>query len=112
MEENKCYIYFHFNPITNKLFYIGIGINDRAYKFKGGRNNSYLEHVNTFGKPIVKIYKEGLTKIEACLLETKLIKKYGRLNIDKKGILLNRSTGGQYANLGVKQSDETKIKKV
>ena len=26
------YIYFHINPIKNEIFYVGIGINNRAYK--------------------------------------------------------------------------------
>jgi len=111
MNKKKiCYVYFHRNPNNNELFYIGIGINDRAYKFSGGRNKDYLLYIREYGKPIVEIFKENLTKKQACLLEIELINKYGRKGVDPNGILLNKSIGGQFANLGNKHSEETKEK--
>jgi len=109
-KKKQCYIYSHHNPTTKEIFYIGIGINDRAYKFSGGRNKDYLVYIKQHGTPIVEIIKENLSKKQACLLEIELITKYGRKGIEPNGILLNKSIGGQLANLGNKHTQETREK--
>lgn len=98
---NIYYLYFHLNPLTNQVFYIGIGTNKRAWEFNA-RNKHWLNYVNKYGSPIVNIIESNLTKEEACVLEQQYIKKYGRLNIDKEGILLNKSEGGQGGTYGYK----------
>ena len=110
MKNDNHYIYFHKHPINNNLFYIGIGYNNRCYKFTSGRNKLYLDYIKHNGTPLVEIYKNNITREEACILEIKLINKYGRVGIDEGGILLNRSSGGGKSNYGVPHSDETKRK--
>jgi hypothetical protein len=105
------YVYAHLNPNTKEIFYIGLGTGKRKYEFKAGRNKHYLNYIKKYGKPIINIIQENLTKEEACLLEIKLITEYGRKDIDPKGILLNKSLGGEGGNLGITQSLETKKKK-
>lgn len=105
------YLYYHLNPQTNGLFYVGIGTDKRAWEFKAGRNEHYLNYVKKFGKPIVYIKEYGITLPTACLLEVKYIKKYGRKGYEKNGILVNKSLGGDISAFGVKQSTETKLKK-
>lgn len=104
------YLYYHKNPITKELFYIGIGTNKRAWDFISGRNPHYRNYIKKHGEPIVDIIKENLTKEEACSLEIKLISEYGRKGIDPKGILLNKSIGGDVIALGNKFTDEQKQK--
>lgn len=104
------YLYYHKNPITKELFYVGIGTNKRAWDFMSGRNPHYRNYIKKYGEPIVDIIKENLTKEEACSIELKLISKYGRKGIDPKGILLNKSIGGDVIALGNKFTNEQKQK--
>jgi hypothetical protein len=104
------YLYYHKNPNTKELFYIGIGTNKRAWDFTSGRNPHYKNYIKKHGEPIVDIIKENLTKEEACSLEIKLISEYGRKGIDSKGILLNKSIGGEITALGNKLTEEQKLK--
>jgi hypothetical protein len=105
------YVYAHLNPKTNEIFYIGLGTGKRKNEFKSGRNKHYINYVKKYGFPLVEILKENLIKEEACSLEIELITKYGRRGIEPKGILLNKSKGGEGGNLGIKQSQETRDKK-
>jgi predicted GIY-YIG superfamily endonuclease len=104
------YLYYHKNPTTKELFYIGIGTNKRAWDFTSGRNSHYKNYIKKYGEPIVDIIKENITKEEACSLEIKLISEYGRKGIDSKGILLNKSIGGEITALGNKFTEEQKLK--
>jgi len=56
------YIYFHKNPITLEVFYVGIGSNKRAWRFKE-RNTHWLRYVKKHGFPVVEIIKENLMSI-------------------------------------------------
>jgi predicted GIY-YIG superfamily endonuclease len=102
-------LYFHLNPQTNNVFYIGIGTLKRAYNFKD-RNNHYKGYIKKYGTPIVKIVQENLTLEEASKLEKQLILEYGRIGYEENGILVNKSLGGEYTHYGVKHSLETRIK--
>ena len=104
------YLYYHKNPITKELFYIGIGTNKRAWDFISGRNPHYKNYVKKHGIPVVDIIKKNITKEEACSLEIKLINEYGRKGIDVEGILLNKSIGGETIALGNKFTEEQKQK--
>lgn len=104
------YLYYHKNPITKELFYIGIGTNKRAWDFTSGRNSHYKNYIKKHGEPIVDIIKENLTKEEACSLEIEFIAKYGRKGIEPDGILLNKSIGGEITALGNKFTEEQKLK--
>ena len=104
------YLYYHKNPITKELFYIGIGTNKRAWDFASGRNSHYKNYIKKYGIPIVDIIKENITKEEACSLERKLISEYGMKGIDGEGILLNKSIGGETIALGNKFTEDQKQK--
>jgi hypothetical protein len=104
------YLYYHKNPLTKELFYVGIGTNKRAWDFVSGRNPHYKNYIKKHGEPIVDVVKENLTKEEACSIEVELIAKYGRKGIEPKGILLNKSIGGETIALGNKFTMEQKQK--
>lgn len=104
------YLYYHKNPLTKELFYVGIGTNKRAWDFISGRNPHYKNYVKKYGEPIVDIIRENLTKEEACSLEMEFITKYGRKGIEPDGILLNKSIGGEVIALGNKFTEEQKQK--
>ena len=106
------YLYYHKNPLTKELFYVGIGTNKRAWDFTSGRNSHYKNYIKKYGRPIVDIIKENLTKEESCSLERELISKYGRKGIESEGILLNKSIGGEVIALGNKFTEEQKQKLV
>jgi hypothetical protein len=109
---SKHYVYIHHNPITNQIFYVGVGYKKRAWTFKWGHSKHYYNYVLKYGTPIVEIYKNNLTEDEAYQLEEQLISKYGRMGIDKDGILVNKSSGGKTSAKGTKQyiTDEWKKK--
>lgn len=73
MKDKRFCVYFHVNPLSGKVFYIGKGTLLRAFN-KNGRSrvwNSYVESLT--GDFIVKIFKDNLTTTEALLLEKQLI---------------------------------------
>jgi hypothetical protein len=111
MKKTQHCIYQHFNPITEEVFYIGLGLKDRPYDFNSGRSKEWKEYVINNGEPNVKILYNNLTIEEADRIERELISKLGRKGIDIDGILLNRSSGGQKGALGIKQRPETIQKK-
>jgi DNA-binding Xre family transcriptional regulator len=116
-------VYKHYTLDTKKLFYIGIGLNEKRAYSKRSRNqlwkNIVLKH-NYY----VEIFKNNISYNDAKKLEIELISKYGRLNL-KTGILCNMTDGGDGCfnlsnesklsisnNLkGKKQSEETKLKR-
>jgi len=108
----RYFIYFHKNQKTQKVFYVGLGTNDRYKDFKYGRNPYYLNYVEKYGEPIVEIVHKNLTKGEACTLEVEYIQKYGRKLYDEGGILVNISEGGSSGSKGYKydMSQERKDK--
>ena len=104
MEERKeHYLYRHIRLDTNKVFYIGIGIKDRA-KQKGNRRNKYWKAVVDTTDYEVQILKSNMTKDEACELEKIIISYYGLEN------LTNLSGGGQGGGYGISPSEETREK--
>ena len=99
---NNYYVYFHINPVKNKIFYVGMGSGNRAYKY--GRNQHWERVVKKYGW-IVDIIEEGLTQEEAKEREKFYIKKIGRQN------LTNMTDGGDGDTFtGRKHSEESKKK--
>lgn len=104
-------VYFHRHPITNEIFYVGIGASkERAYRFGGNKRNQYWNnYVKKHGIPIVEIVHEVETRKEAADLEQKYIAQYGR-RVDGSGQLVNMTIGGDGGALGVKRENSTKQK--
>lgn len=101
-------VYKHVNKINGKV-YIGqtaLDVNIRWKNGKGYKNGIFKNAIKKYGWDNFEhvIIKEGLTKEEANLLETSLIKEYKEL-----GISYNITDGGEGA-LGYKHTDETKKK--
>ena len=96
---NDKVVYLHRRKLDNKVFYVGLGYEKRAYDFVY-RNKFWHNYVKKYGKPLVEIYKDNLTKKEACKIEVNLIKKYGRRS-RSKGHLVNLSSGGEMGAFGV-----------
>lgn len=79
--KNDYYVYFHRNPITNEVFYVGRGSGKRAWS-KSYRNSSWKEVAqNGFS---VEIVENNLSLIDANKLEEILISKY-------KDTIINRT---------------------
>jgi hypothetical protein len=104
---NTYYIYFHLNPITKEIFYIGLGLNKRAWDKNRGRNKHWINYIKKYGDPIVKIIYDDLTLEQAILKEQYYIKLYGRMGYDDGGILVNKSEGGESGSKGIKWSKES-----
>lgn len=105
-------VYIHKNKINGKR-YVGITSQNVSRRWRNG--NGYYENEH-FSRAIKKygwdsfcheIVKAGLTKVEACELEKRLISKY-KSNNEKYGY--NKSIGGENPNEGVVVSDETRRK--
>ena len=106
--ENNWYIYRHLKP-CGEVFYIGIGkIKDfkRAYE-KYNRNNHWKNKVKKHPDYEVQILKTGLTKEEACELETILISWYKRADCCG-GTLVNLTDGGEGAENLIQSEDSKK----
>ena len=106
---NDKVVYLHRRKLDNKVFYVGIGYEKRAYDFVG-RNKFWHNYVKKYGKPLVEIYKDNLTKKEASKIEVNLIKKYGRRSRGK-GHLVNLSSGGEMGTIGVNEKRVICLKK-
>ena len=115
MYMNNYYIYFHKNPSTNQIFYIGLGSHILYQKYKRAenikqRNQHWKNYINKHGNPIIEIIHDNLTQKEACELEIKYINMFGRKHYEYNGILVNESLGGEGGKQGIIVSKETKIK--
>lgn len=90
--ENKYYVYAHYNPIKNEIFYIGKGFKDRAYRTKC-RNKFWKLVVEKHGYEIQFLHN-NLSESEAIILEIYYINKIGRRDCGK-GPLVNLTDGGE-----------------
>lgn len=107
---DKYYTYLHYTRDTKQLFYVGMEHNKRCIqKTKNSRNNWWFNIVNKHDF-LVEIVDINLTKEEACQREIYLISKYGRKQLDKDGLLINMTNGGE-GGFGVIYSEEEKQKK-
>lgn len=84
--DNIYYIYFHINPLTNKVFYIGKGKLKRAFD-KRKRSDHWNRVVNKYGY-IVDIVHSNISEEKAFELEIMYIKRFGIEN------LVNSTIGG------------------
>lgn len=112
------YVYTYSHPITLLPFYVGKGSKNRAtFHLKLISSNLHVNKLfqNTYKKikhetgidPIVRLVAIHLLESEAYLLESKLIKMYGRKLFDDNGILCNLTLGG-IGPTGYKHSRETR----
>jgi hypothetical protein len=76
---NRYYIYFHINPVTEQIFYIGKGRKQRAYDRKG-RNIYWQSYVLKYGFR-VEIIENQLEEQEAFDREKYYINKIGPENL-------------------------------
>lgn len=114
------YVYCYLDPRTNQPFYIGKGKGPRKYshlyekldttcnKRKVLKIKEILES-NNF--PIIEEIASFEKEIDAYNFEIKLIKQYGRIDLDKGGILTNLSIESKPPNRkGMKLTEEQKSK--
>lgn len=89
-----AYVYKHIRKDTNEVFYIGIG-SDKNYNranSKSGRNKYWKRIINKVGYEI-EIICDNISWKEALDIEIKLIKQYGRKDLNE-GTLVNMTNGG------------------
>ena len=96
-------VYRHRNKITNEVFYIGIGTNERRANRKDNRNIFWKRTVDKYGYTI-EIIQQNLSWEDACELEEFLISLYGRRDLGT-GTLVNLTNGGEGV-LGFKMPKE------
>ena len=104
---NTYYIYFHRDPVTKNIFYVGLGLNKRAWDKNRGRNKHWINYVKKHGNPIVEIIHSNLTLEQASDKEQHYIKEYGRIGYEENGILVNKSKGGESGSKGTKWSEQS-----
>lgn len=104
--KNNIVVYRHVRLDTNEVFYIGIGTQERPYK-KSNRNKWWKNIVKKTDYR-VDILFDDLTWEEACEKEKEFIQLYGRRDLGL-GTLVNMTDGGE-GTLGVKMSEESKLK--
>lgn len=104
--EKKYFLYFHLNPQTNSVFYVGIGVR-RRHLNACARNKHWKNYVKKYGFT-AEIVDRYSTKEEAVEMERYWIKNLGRK--DKgQGELLNYTDGGE-GSFGAVRSKETREK--
>jgi len=99
-------VYKHIRLDSNEIFYIGIGLDAKRAYSKQNRNNYWKNIVNKTDY-IVEIIDNNLSWEDACKQEIKLIKYYGRIDLNE-GTLVNMTDGGE-GNLNL--SNEANILK-
>lgn len=104
MENSYC-IYRHLKP-NGEVFYIGISKDVKRPYNKNNRTKFWKKVVKKYNYE-VQILKKGLTKEEACDLETILISWYGRKDLNE-GSLVNMTDGGE----GTSRKSEEVRKKI
>lgn len=102
---SEFYVYIFEDPDTSLPFYVGKGIGGRMlYHFSTARRkpdspNRFIRRLSELmledRKPNPYKYAEGLTEQAAIDLEEELIAKYGRVDYDEGGILLNVKRRGK-----------------
>jgi hypothetical protein len=107
-----AYVYQHIRLDTDEVFYIGIGSDtegkyERAYEIRR-RNNRYWRNIVNKAGYRVEILTDGISWEEACEEEIRLIKHYGRQDLNE-GNLVNLTDGGE-GHLGGIVSEETRLK--
>lgn len=98
------YTYLHSSP-EGKVFYVGKGIDDRAYSFSD-RSPDWKRAIIEHGGVKINILTNWQTEEEAFDHEKFLIQCFDDMNIG----LVNKTKGGR-GPYGIKLSDETKLKK-
>ena len=79
--ENNYYVYAHLIPSNKKIFYIGIGKNDRIID-GGSKRNHHWKRVVYENKGFLFIYlNENLTKEKSLEYERKYIREIGLENL-------------------------------
>lgn len=86
---NKFCVYVH-KDAFDVVRYIGKGLKNRPWNFKGSQRSKKWHEVFDSALPIVEIIERDLTEGEAFDLETRLIKEYRSNGND----LINISDGG------------------
>lgn len=86
-------VYRHLKP-NGEVFYVGIGSNTKRPYAKSNRSKYWKNKVKKYPNYEVDILKTGLSKEDACELETILISWYGRLDLET-GSLVNLTNGGE-----------------
>lgn len=101
---NRYYVYGLLHPITKQPFYIGKGTGNRAESHLllkkddvyNKRKRNLIEDLQKQNLDIEIVYYDMfLTNQEANDMEIRLIRKYGRKDYDKGGILTNMTKGGE-----------------
>lgn len=105
-----AYVYKHIRKDTNEVFYIGIGIRLSRVYSKYSRNKFWKNIVRRVGFEY-EIIDSDMSWESACELEKKLIKHYGRRDLNE-GTLVNMTDGGDGVinRKGWTHSEETKLK--
>lgn len=96
------YVYVYYKAVTMEPIYVGKGTGDRYLKhlessLLAGHTLFYRKLYAMLSRddlPIIKIYKNNLSEIEAFQLEERLIKHWGRLDLGT-GCLCNHTNGGE-----------------
>jgi len=99
-------VYFHRRKDTNKVFYVGIGKTRARSKSTISRNKFWWSIVNKVAYDI-EIVHNDLSWDEACKLEIKYIKEFGRRDLGL-GELVNMTDGGD----GIENPSQETRKKI
>jgi hypothetical protein len=103
---DNYYVYAHYISGSDEPFYIGKGKENRAWVTQ--HRNFLWKEVTTEHDYEVRILQDNMNEPNALLLETELIEKYGRIDLDT-GILVNMTEGGN-GGMGVLFTEEYRLK--
>jgi hypothetical protein len=91
--DQLVHLYLDINPVTKKIFYVGIGASSRLCQYKRNRYHQKIVESILDKKYIRKVIYRNIPIEKAWRIEKQIIKKCGRL-VYKNGYLANIHEGG------------------
>jgi hypothetical protein len=86
IDKLKSYVYLYIDPRTNEPFYVGKGVENRAFfhihELSDRAKNQRIAEIHSAGlEPIIDILRYGLTDEQAAMLESSAIDLIGLKNL-------------------------------
>ena len=106
---NDKVVYIHRRKDNREVFYVGMGSEKRSREgITSNKRSEFWKRIVAKTDYTIEIVEKNLSQNKALLLESELIKKYGRRDLSL-GNLVNMTDGGEGGGFGRKLSESHKM---